>query len=207
MTQQDHTFNDTGDRSVWSLMLEGNVCAFEKVMQQHFQALYQYGSKFSKDPEFVKDTIQDLFLYVWEHRSTLSDTTAVRPYLMASLRRMMHRVTLRTPSTEAYEDQVINDFSVEFSVEQNYIHSESSRVLSKHLHAILEDLPSRQKEVVYLKFYQGLSREQVSAVMGISPQTVSNLLQIAIRQLRHQVSSEFISSFFNIAILLIINII
>lgn len=61
MTQQDHTFNDTGDRSVWSLMLEGNVCAFEKVMQQHFQALYQYGSKFSKDPEFVKDTIQDLF--------------------------------------------------------------------------------------------------------------------------------------------------
>ena len=188
-------------------MLEGDVCAFEKVMQEHFEALYQYGSKFSKDPEFVKDTIQDLFLYLWEHRTNLSDTPAVRPYLMASLRRMMHRVTLRTPYTETFEDQVQNVFHVEFSVEQRYIHSENSRALTQHLQAILNDLPARQKEVVYLKFYQGLSREQVSEVMGISPQTVSNLLQIAIKQLRQQVNSEFISTFFNISILLITSII
>jgi RNA polymerase sigma factor (sigma-70 family) len=193
MVQTDILHSDSGKNTLWSLMLDGDVSAFENLMEQHFQVLYQYGSKFSKDPEFVKDTIQDLFLYIWEHRSTLSNTNAVRPYLMASLRRMMHRVTLRTPATDTYEDNLTQVFNAEFSVEQNYIRLESSRVISHHLQSILDDLPARQKEVIYLKFYQGLSRDLISQVMDISPQTVSNLLQIAIKQLRHQINSDYIS--------------
>ena len=57
---------------------------------------------------------------------------------------------------------------------------------------LLEKLPRRQKEVIYLKFFQELDRDQIAAVMAIAPQTVSNLMQLAIKQLRQYNSVELL---------------
>lgn len=46
---------------------------------------------------------------------------------------------------------------------------------------LISALPNGQKEVVYLKFFQELSRDQIDQIMDTAPQTVSNLLQLAIR--------------------------
>ncbi|TDB67915.1 RNA polymerase sigma factor [Arundinibacter roseus] len=176
------------DQILWKQMLRGNSPAFERLMALHINALYQYGQKFSKNPEFVKDIIQDLFLYIWLHRDHLNPNIIVRPYLMASLRRMMHRASHKQGR---FEHETDITFDVEFSVEQNYIHHENSQLLSLNIRKKLDELPARQKEVIYLKFYQDLSREQISEIMQITPQTVSNLLQIAIKHLRKQWKDAF----------------
>jgi len=58
---------------------------------------------------------------------------------------------------------------------------------------MLAALPVRQREVIYLKYYQELSREEISAMLSITPQTVSNLLQMAYGQLRKRFSPSAIS--------------
>lgn len=186
--------NDPSDDFLWKLMLQGDSASFESLMAEHTQSLFQYGLKYTSDPEFVKDTIQDLFLYIWAHRTTLSSDIAVRPYLMASLRRMMHRSSSKKSLINNNEEDSTFEFEVEFSVEQKYIRQESTMLLVKKIKKNLEELPSRQKEVIYLKFYQNLSREQISEVMEITPQTVSNLLQIAIKQLRKYWKVEIINT-------------
>lgn len=40
-----------------------------------------------------------------------------------------------------------------------------------------------------------MSRDQISEIMSVSPQTVSNLLQIAIRQLKKHWKAEFLTFF------------
>ena len=164
--------------------MAGNVSDFKKLMDSHFQLLFAYGLKFSGDEEFVKDKIQDLFLYVWEKRRNLKSDIPVKPYLMASLRRMMHR---SQNTTLVYNPSLENNpslFDIKFSVEKEYIRHETSLLVSRRLKSTLDKLPPRQKEVIYLKFFQELTRDQIAAVMNISPQTVSNLLQIAMKQLR-----------------------
>jgi RNA polymerase sigma-70 factor (ECF subfamily) len=44
-------------------------------------------------------------------------------------------------------------------------------------------LPAEAKEVVFLRFYDGLSYEQISAVLGISEQAINGRLRRAKRQL------------------------
>ncbi len=169
---------------LWKRTLVGNVPAFERLMDSHFRLLFEYGLKFSSDEEFVKDKIQDLFLYIWEKRQNLKSDIPVKPYLMASLRRMMHR---SQNTTLVYNPSLENHptlFDVKFSVEKEYIRREMTRLMSQRLKTTLEKLPPRQKEVIYLKFFQELTRDQIATVMNISPQTVSNLLQIAMKQLR-----------------------
>jgi RNA polymerase sigma-70 factor, ECF subfamily len=44
-------------------------------------------------------------------------------------------------------------------------------------------LPAKSREVVYLRFYDGLSYEQISAVLGISEQAINGRLRRAKREL------------------------
>ncbi|MCF0074605.1 sigma-70 family RNA polymerase sigma factor [Dyadobacter sp. CY261] len=192
----DSTPSFSNDRLLWQDFLAGEVRAFEKLMSDNFRLLFQYGCKFSKDRELVKDSIQDLFLVLWEKRGNLNPDAAVKPYLMASLRRLMHRqVSSRAwVGGEALQEED-DYFDIEFSVEDEYIANEAIAVRSGQLEKLLNALPRRQKEVVYLKFFQELSREQIAEVMAISPQTVSNLLQIAIKHLKAHWKAGFLLFF------------
>lgn len=181
------------DNIIWERFLKGNKMAFEELMKTHFTALFHYGTKFSKDKEFIKDCIQDLFLQLWESRQNLSDNVMVKPYLMASLRRRIHRATLPIHFSEVLLESK-DIFEIEFSIEEKFIQNESTIVLTQKVKQALEMLPKRQKEVIYLKFFQELEREQIAKIMDIAPQTVSNLLQMAVKQLKKRWITELISS-------------
>ncbi len=183
------TTNDCGQ---WRGLLDGDVAAFEQLMLAQYRGLFHYGLKFTADPEFVKDTIQDLFLHIWERRESLNADIPPKPYLMASLRRMMNRSPLKSPLIPESFPAIYPPLPcIEFSVEKNFIQHESARVLSQQLKTLLDELPLRQKEVIYLKFYQELSRGQIAMVLDIAPQTVSNLLQMALNKLKKYWEIEF----------------
>ncbi|MCF0058160.1 RNA polymerase sigma factor [Dyadobacter sp. CY356] len=193
MQSTSHLKEAPDDKIIWQRFLAGEVEAFDHLMTLHFRTLFHYGSKFSRDKEFVKDNIQDLFLVLWERRQTLSHDIAVKPYMMASLRRLMHRSSMSKPLLSDNSVEEINgNFEIEFSVEEEYIENESSLVVTQKLKKLIDELPLRQKEVIYLKFFQEMDRSQISEVMNISPQTVSNLLQIAIKQLKKHWKSELL---------------
>ena len=63
---------------------------------------------------------------------------------------------------------------------------EDAKKLSKHFSTLIYELPQRQREVVYLRFFQSMSRDEIAVVMEIAPQTVSNILQIALGKLRER---------------------
>lgn len=185
MNPKERSKDFTDVNALWRRFLTGDSDAFAVLMSSHFRSLFQYGSKFSRDHEFVKDSIQDLFLILWEKRENLDRNAQVKPYMMASLRRLMHR-SVSSKSWVGGEplDDAEATFEIEFSVEHQYIENESTFVRTEQLRHFLDELPKRQKEVIYLKYFQEMDRNQISEVMDITPQTVSNLLQIAIKQLK-----------------------
>lgn len=194
MDRNSYIQQSSKEKTIWQRFLSGEVAAYEELIATNFRSLFHYGTKFSKDNEFVKDSIQDLFLILWEKRENLSSDIAVKPYMMATLRRLMHRSTgNKNRITESYQEETGEYFDVEFSVEEEYIEQESTRRITRNLRMLLDKLPKRQKEVIYLKFFQELERDQISEIMDISPQTVSNLLQIAIKHLKSHWKAEFLT--------------
>ncbi|RYF70555.1 MAG: sigma-70 family RNA polymerase sigma factor [Cytophagaceae bacterium] len=172
------------DEALWKQLLEGNEDALDGLMQRYFRELFHYGGKFSRDDDLIKDCIQDLFLDIWERRQTLRPDVFVKPYLLVALRRRIHRVwqmnQLQTDLT------TIPDFAADFTVEEHLILSEQTRFIARQMQQLLDALPARQKEVIYLRYFQELNREQIADVMHITLQSVSNLLQEALRKLRGQ---------------------
>lgn len=177
---------------LWKLFLAGDRVAFQQLIAQHFRHLVNYGTKFTDDKELVKDTIQELFIRFWEKRANLSDDVNPRAYLTASLRRALHRKIQSVSRFQSFDDVENSSdlFDMELSVEARIIEKEYGRNIAQKIAQNMEELPKRQKEVVYLKFFQEMSRDEISEVMGISAQTVSNLLQMALKNLRTKISKD-----------------
>jgi RNA polymerase sigma factor (sigma-70 family) len=191
------TSSQIRDIRLWKELMQGNDQSLGQLMHVHYKALVNYGYKFVKDDEFVKDCIQDIFIDLWHSRTRVAEPDHVKAYLFVSLRRKIFRNRRKLRLTEESNHALSDDsqFPVEFSPEWWLIEEETvshkTRLVSEKLNA----LPVRQREVIYLKYYQELSREEISEILSITPQTVSNLLQLAYTHLRKHLDLSSISLF------------
>ena len=67
---------------LWNEFRNGNADAFGELMRIHYQDLFNYATRFTKDDQLIKECIQDLFLALWTNRLTISETSFVKYYLL-----------------------------------------------------------------------------------------------------------------------------
>lgn len=151
-----------------------------------YPTLYNYGTKLTRDYTLVEDCIHDLFLDLWRRRMYLGETEHVKFYLLKSLRRKVYaeRKSKDKWLLQDWEHTDMIEFNGEFSVESIIIESESAEINIKKLRQVLGGLSKRQREAIYLKFYQEMDNEQISKMMSINYQSVRNLVHTAIKALQ-----------------------
>jgi RNA polymerase sigma factor (sigma-70 family) len=173
------------DIALWRKFKTGDEMAFGDLAQLHYKRMYGYGNKFSKDREFIKDCIQDLFLELWDKRGNLSDPDSVKLYLLVSLRRKMQR---KKASLKWMEDREELDFDShligDLPIETAIIEDEASQYYVRKLQQLIPKLSKRQQEIIYLRFYENLDNEAIAEVMSLSRQAVANLLWRALKELK-----------------------
>ncbi|GAB4044683.1 RNA polymerase sigma factor [Spirosoma litoris] len=173
------------DADLWNAFRGGDEVAFGQIAQRFYKSLFSYGVKFSKDREFVKDCLQDLFMELWYKRETLGDTEFVKFYLLKSLRRKIYKESLKHQWLTS-EDEL--DFDAddlgELSIEQQIIDGETHAIQLQQLTHHLTSLTKRQQEIIYLKFYENLDNESIAQVMSITRQAVANLLYRTLQELK-----------------------
>lgn len=170
------------EQDIWKQMISGDEKSLGRLMNLYYKALLNYGYKFVKNDDFLKDCIQELFINIWNNRARLAVPDSIKAYLFVSLKRKIERDIVREPFLEELPDRLHPH--VEFSPEWWLIREESLALKTRNMADLLNSLPKRQREVIYLKYYEEMSREEISLVLSITPQTVSNLLQLAYLHLR-----------------------
>ena len=170
--------------TVWNSFRKGNWIAYSQLYDDHYRALNNYGYKFTKDVSLIEDAIHDLFVKLWTNRATLTEAPAsVRNYLYKALRNILFK-KIKHQSRFSMLDSDDYDYTFEVSCDNFLIEDEEERLLRSTIKDILEKLPARQKEIVYLRFYEGLSYDEVSEVMSIDIHSVYKLWYKAIENLK-----------------------
>ena len=176
------------DKFLWKALKEGDLNAFSVLFESYYPDLHSYGLKISKNTALTEDTLQDFFLYVFEHRENLSDLETIAPYLFTSYKRFLLKVMKKNNKlthTDFPEDTFVD---LQFTAEEIMTEQETTIFKNKNLSVLLNKLPSRQKEAIYLKYYSGLKASEISEIMGINYQSVVNTLHKAIKSLKEEIS-------------------
>ncbi len=172
-------------RHLWQAITHGKPEALEELFKSHYAALFDYGIRLCGQEELVKDSIQEIFAYIWEKRAKLSLPHSVKAYLLVSLR----RVVLKTIETRARHEVAHKEFGnlenqQAFSSENLMIYAEMARAEQRRLKQAFERIPVRMREALYMKTYDGLTYREIAQIMGISPQVARNYVSEAFKRLR-----------------------
>ncbi|CAN5265649.1 sigma-70 family RNA polymerase sigma factor [soil metagenome] len=179
------------DDDLWQLIREGQESAFTQLMERLFASLIHYGRKFSVDKDLVQDCVQDMLVDLWLRRTHPQPILSVRTYLFASVRHCISRRARQNQRFGSLSDDVEETpFTITFSVEETWIADEIDRERLHQLNLLMNQLPPRQKEIIYLRYYQGLEKEQIAAILDINYQSVSNLLHRALTNMRNQLPAS-----------------
>lgn len=180
----DVNFNKN-ENDLWLDIKDGNEQALADLFRLYYSRLYNYGMKIVTNQEFIKDCIQELFLTLWDSKNSINDAYSVKSYLFSSLRRTIFRKLKKNRTTyERNKKYVENHFTEPLNVEQLIVHFEVEQESKKQLRKAIDHLGGRQKEAIYLKYYDGLSNAEIADVMGINRQSVYNHVSGAIQRLQ-----------------------
>lgn len=179
------------DTTTWNAFLSGNHDAFAHIYQTHFEALYAYGKKFTYDDALIGDTLQQLFTEIWHKRARLGPTDHIKNYLYKSFRRSLLRRLKKKSGYSTAESEV--NFPVSISHEDQLIQEQLDLEQLENLESAISLLSEKQREVIYLKFYDGLSYAEISEITGATSSQVYDLMYKALGSLRKKINKAHIS--------------
>ncbi len=187
----------TGDLVLWQNLLSGDRKALASIYTRYFDALYNYGIKISRDAVIVEDAIQDLFIEIWNRREGLNkEVKSIKYYLYICLRR---KIVLKiNQHNNTVDIDKIASFDIALSHKSHYLNNQINIELRKKLVEVIETLSPKQREALFLIYFEELPYEEVATIMSLKIKTVYNLVHQAITRLKGRKQSlwHLISFFF-----------
>lgn len=148
---------------------------FEAVYRQNWEKLYAFSFNVSRDENLAQNVVQDIFVNLWERRDNI-EIDAIENYLFRAAKNQIYK---------AYRDHKFETEFLEEKFAAHIIEQEQEAENSKEeIEPLLEVLPERRKEILYMNKVQGMDLDQIAAELNISKQTVKNQLTTAMRQLK-----------------------
>ena len=177
-----HTEKDTAD--LWLRFINGDFAAYASLYKEHVESLILYGLKIKPGKDEVQDAIQDLFVELWHSKENLKPVRLVSMYLLKALRYKLIKKEKTRISPLKNDPDDLPATALEQSIEFFILENEDRAYKLEKIRRAVQLLPKRQQEIINLRFYKGLSTEQVADVMEINYQSAANLLHKAVQFLR-----------------------
>lgn len=170
---------------IWNALRQGDKAALDYIYKNQVRSLFEYGMKISSNKVLVEDCIHDLFLDLWNKRGKLKQIDGVKFYLFTAIKRRLIRKMEREGKSffVNFQTQSI-PFEIEFSSESKIIAHELDQEKVGRLNKALTKLTPRQKEAVFLKYYQQFTYQQIAKILEIEVKASYKLVARAIEVLK-----------------------
>ena len=169
----------------WRQFVSGDNESYSWIYTTYVQILYRYGLRFTSDPEIIKDCIQEVFTSLYKNRNNLITPDNIKVYLFVSLKNCL----IRTLYKESFYDRELPENIQESTVEEDFINNEQYANQQKMINEILALLTPRQKEIIYYRFIQELSMDEICILMNLNYQSAQNLIQRSLKKVRQNYDS------------------
>lgn len=171
---------------------------FIRLYKDLYKSMVSYGVRICGNEDLARDSIHEVFLEIWEKYDKLSGVKDMKPYLFRCLRNVLVDNFKKQPSFLRDETGKFSCLNDSLNEEKHFSLSHEDLIIEKEsvdesrqlMAKFINQLTARQKEVFYLKFYDGLSNRQISEITGIHYQSVRNILSEGIRRIR-ELNLEF----------------
>jgi len=174
---------------LWQKACEGDQKAYAELHKNLYPGLFTYSVKILKDTELADDLLQDLFIKFWQNRIKIGSIAYVKAYFYRSARSIIINY-LRSHKILETRKSKMPVPEMEFSQEEVILFTESDAKLKEQLANALNKLPARQREMIYMRFYENMDYMQITDICGIKYQSIVNHIHRGVQTLRKEMSED-----------------
>lgn len=157
----------------------------------YYPGLCAFAAEYVSTYDRARDVVQEVFLAIWERRSTWTLHGSLKAYLFQAVRnRALNAVRNHKTRQRAYDAAEQRTPSARHRTAEDQVHY---RQLSAAVQQAIAQLPPRRRMVFLLHRKHGFSYAEIAQIMDITPKTVENQMGRALKFLRAQLTHEFLS--------------
>ena len=176
---------DNGESS-YRRFLDGDENAFSEIVTAYKDSLIFFINRYVNNFAVAEELAQDVFVELLIHKKRFNFKASLKTYIFTIGRNLAVsyvRKCARKPEC-AYE--FIENEQDRAMLEDEFIREEEKR----ELHEALGRIPEDYSTVLHLIYFEGMSNEQVCAVMKKNKKQVENIVYRAKKALRKELEKE-----------------
>ena len=154
----------------------------ERLMEQYGSRLLRMCALYLKDADLAQDAVQETFIRAYRHIEDYRGESSERTWLTAiaiNVSRDMLRTAWFRHQSRSTDIDTLPEKPAEFEFPDN-------TVLTEVMH-----LPAKYREVVLLRYYEGLKLKEVASALGLSDGRVRSRLNRANELLRDRLKEWY----------------
>lgn len=170
------------DQALYVKLKEGDEQAFKALFQKYYAPLCHFADHYLKDKDMAEETVQELFVRLWEKRSTLTIETSVSHYLFRSVRNQCLNQLQHRKIKQQYASRVLESSTQEVDWQPFYMEVD----LMERIEKSIASMPPKRQEIFRLSREQGLKYKDIADKLDISVKTVEAQMGLALKHLRDE---------------------
>ena len=174
--------------AVWTFFItDGNQEALGMIYFSHYDLLYNFGLRYTKDNQIIEDAIQDVFSYFLKSAGKLMPVKNLRAFLLQSFRHQLIfnlKIRNRFNSSDELPENNVEGHEPEID---SVFEKEWSNRLGKTIIKCMEKLSEKQKEAIFLRFQSELSYDEMALILGITVDSCYKRVYRSLKELRQEV--------------------
>ena len=172
------------DYLLWKRIKAGETQAYHDLYMQYADVLFSFGNIYTKDQDFIKDCIHDLFFDLYKYRKNLSDNDHIRNYLFKSLKRKIQAPP--SGKLKLVYSQEVQEENEQSAIGTDAEESEYQEENIANIRKAIDKLSERQQEVLNLRFQIGLPYTEIAKILDISVESVRTLVYRSVKTIREE---------------------
>jgi RNA polymerase sigma-70 factor, ECF subfamily len=172
-TQTISTNESRSDVELMEAVVRRESDAIQEIYKRYKFSLCTVIQNVLHDDVETDDTLNDVFLQLWENADRFDAAKGLHGFLVTMARRRALDRLRRRMANHADEPRV-------------HQFEPANSDLANLLHGVIDNLPVPQQEVINLTFFEGLSQREIAARKSIALGTVKTRLQLAQKKLFNQ---------------------
>ncbi|RYE28559.1 MAG: RNA polymerase sigma-70 factor [Sphingobacteriales bacterium] len=171
------SYSSHTDLELLPLLKGGDRAAFTEIYNRYWLVAYRSAMHILRDEDACMDVLQDVFVWLWQHREQ-QQINSLKPYILTAVKFKMLNVIRQGKIKEFAHSKI--KFEEEYQSDTNI----EVKELMQMINEFADGLPSQAKQIFQMSRYEHLSNKEIALKMGITEKTVKNQINISLRKLK-----------------------
>ena len=178
--------NEPSDEALLNAIAGGAVWAMESLYQRYSRILYSLAYRMVADHQVAEDLLQDAFLAVWRRATSYSPQSgAARSWLISILHHRTIDYLRKVRRQSSIQVAPLEEIELNESIAYPDTWDEAwQSVKSSHVRAALMKIPTEQRLVIELAYFQGWTHTEIAEGTQIPLGTVKARMRLGLLNLK-----------------------